>query len=147
MSKTIEDTIDSDHQALFEKLELRYGSASAQAIIDQLEKVKSSGQTPDCLLVKALCDMKELFRGEAQEVAKALRDSRNKWKRHGQNVLPISQPVQEAEFRKIYRLYWISMKLFYPLYDQALTDARQPKFPMRISPQSSGTPLCRAFAA
>ena len=30
----------------------------------------------------------------------------------------------EAEFRHIYRLYWVSMKLFYPLYNRAMADHR-----------------------
>ncbi len=136
----------TDLETLRDELEERYGPAAAQEIVDQIEKAANSGRTPDCLLVKALCDMKVLFRSEAQELAKSLRNQRKASYPDDIKVTPISRPIQEAEFRHIFRLYWISMKLFYPWYDQALADAEKPLFP-KTSPQMSGTPLCLAFAA
>ncbi len=66
--KTINEIHESDHQALFEELEARYGSAVAQGIIDQIRKVEAPDLkgTPDYMAVKACSEMLELFRGEAQ---------------------------------------------------------------------------------
>lgn len=151
MSNTIKKATEEDNQALFDELESRYGSAAAQEIMDQIEKVQNSGKAPDCLLVKALCDMNEMFRGEAQTMAVALRQCRNEWTRHGHNVTPIAKPALEAEFRKIYRLWWIIMKVFHPFYKTALAEAQKPKFPTscpaNFPRQTSGAPLCRALAA
>lgn len=147
MSNTIKNITEKDNQALLEELENRYGAAVAQAIMDQIEKARLTGQAPDCLLVKALCDMNEMFRGEAQAKAVELRQSRNKWARHGENVMPMDKPALEVEFNKIYRLWWITMKVFHPFYKMALAEAQTPKFPTSFPTRPSGTPLCRALAA
>ena len=156
MRNTIEDITRKDRQVLSEELERRYGAGAAQEIMDQLERVRVSGHVPDCLLVKTLCDLNELFRSEAKALAAHVRQCRTRWSCHGNKITPIEQPVLEAEFRKITRLWWVTMKMFYPCYKRALTEAQKPKFPGRFtdtkSPNGSpeqppGTPLCRARAA
>lgn len=147
MSITIEAIENKDSQALLEELEIRYGSAVAQDIMEQIRKANEAGKAPDCLLVKAVCDLNEMFRGEAQAKVVELRQCRSKWARYGEKVTPIAKPALEAEFDKIYRLWWITMKIFHPFYKIALAEAQKPKFPKSFPRQTSGTPQCRALAA
>lgn len=137
---------ERDHEVLFEELEKRYGAAVAQGIIDQIKRVEGGEQVTDYMVVKAFSETMNLFRGEAQGLLHEIRGLRER--RDGTNLRYMEERRLETEFKRIFRLYWISMKLFYPLYGAALTAARQPKFPTReASRQASGDPLCRRLAA
>lgn len=146
MNNTIRLIDDNDIQLLQDELEQRYGPAAAQDIIDQLLKTQRQDDVTSCLLVKALCDMTGLFREEAKETLAAFRASRATPARYGDNVLSLEASRLEQKFRKIYRLYWISMKLYYPLYGTALAEMRLPKFPSPKTPRPSGAPRCRTVA-
>ena len=120
MSKTTEENHQSDNEALFEELSIRYGCAMAQQIIDEINLAKSNTDEPDYMPVKACSELLELFRGEAQELLAQLKAGRDKWGAKGAKISFIEKRKLEADFRHIYRLYWVSMKLFYPLYNEAL---------------------------
>ncbi len=131
--KTISENCENAHQALFDELEARYGSAVAQGIIDQIREVEAPDQSgaPDYMAVKATSEMLELFRGEAQALLKRLKMQPQTWGEPESNITSLEKRKLEKEFKRYYRLYWTSMKLFYPLYEQAMVAARKPKFPRR----------------
>jgi len=110
----------NDMQALFEELEARFGTKKAQEIIDQAKMVRSSQTKPGYMIVKTYSEMLELFRGEAQGILAQLKNGKEKWSGEGSKISFLDKRKLEAEFRRVYRLYWVSMKLFYPSYDQAM---------------------------
>ncbi len=147
MSNTRINTAEEDNQTLFDELEKRYGGAVAQEIIDQIAKTRATRSTPSYMLVKACSEMLELFRDEAKSKLLELRQHKTNWVQYGSNVTPLPNPALEADFRKIYRAYWISMKAFHAFYEQALSEARKPKYSSFSHLQSPDMPLCQAIAA
>lgn len=131
MINTNEEIQQSDDEALFEGLVQRYGCGVAQEIIDQIKKAKSSSDAPDYMVVKAVIDMVELFRGEAQAKAKELRKSRRNLPKRISNVPNLEQCRLEKEFRHIYRLWWATMKLSYPFHRKAMQEAQKPRYGYR----------------
>lgn len=133
MSKTNSKNHENDHQALFDELEKRYGCAMAQGIVDEIKKTEDSDNAgaPDYMLVKACSEMLELFRGEAQTLISQMKMRPRVWSNTETNVTYLDQRRLEKEFKRIFRLYWVSMKLFYPMYDDAMNAARKPKFAHR----------------
>ncbi len=125
MSKTTEENHQSDNEALFEELSIRYGCAMAQQIIDEINLAKENTDEPDYMPVKASSEMLEMFRGEAKAILAQLKAGRDKWRGNGSKISFIEKRKLEAEFRHIYRLYWVSMKQFYPLYDDAMAFYRK----------------------
>ncbi len=120
MNKTTEENQQSDNQALFEELSIRYGCAMAQQIIDEINLAKTNTNEPDYMPVKACSELLELFRGESQELLAQLKAGRGKWDAKGAKISFLEKRKLEADFRRVYRLYWISMKLFYPLHGDAM---------------------------
>lgn len=110
----------NDMEALFKELQTRFGTELAQEIIDQANMVRSGQSKPGYMIVKTYSEILELFRGEAQSVLAQLKHGKAKWQGNGAKISFLEKRKLEAEFRHIYRLYWVSMKLFYPLYDQAM---------------------------
>ncbi len=110
----------NDMQALFAELEARFGTKKAEEIIDQVQMARSGQSKPGYMIVKTYSEMLELFRGEAQSILTQLRHGKEKWSGEGSKISFLDKRKLEAEFRRVYRLYWISMKLFYPMYDQAM---------------------------
>ncbi len=110
----------NDMQALFEELEARFGTKKAQEIIDQAKMARSGQSKPGYMIVKTYSEMLELFRGEALELLTELKHGKEKWSGEGSKISFLDKRKLESEFRRVYRLYWVSMKLFYPSYDQAM---------------------------
>ncbi len=111
-----------DLDALQSELEKRYGAAVAQGIADQIRKTMANEAAPDFMTVKAVSEALELFRGEAQALLRRLKSQPRTWGNSASNITFFDKRKLEAEFRHIYRLYWVSMKLFYPLYARAMAD-------------------------
>lgn len=146
MNNTIENTEHDEKQALMAELEKRYGEAVAQEIIDQIERATAETTVPDYMPFKASTEMLELFRGEAQALSKELKMMRQSRKEG--KIAYICERTLEIEFNRVFRLYWTSMKLHYALYHKVKTAPSKPSYlSSRLSPQTSGTPLCQAFAA
>jgi hypothetical protein len=121
-----------DQNALRDALTKRFGDKIANDVIEQIELIKSSGKTPDYMPVKACSEMMELFRGEAQVIARKLKQDHGQWDDEGANIAHLEKRKLEMEFRHVFRLYWTSMKLFYPLYRRAMADCREKSaFPRR----------------
>ncbi len=82
--------------------------------------------------------MLELFRGEAQGVLAQLKHGKAKRQGNGAKISFLEKRKLEAEFRRVYRLYWVSMKLFYPSYDQAMAAYQKKiKAPFSTAPHST----------
>lgn len=126
MSNTIDNTSNKGgHKALYEELNRRYGRKMASEIMENVIRGLSDDQIPDYMPVKALSEMVELFRGEARVALQKLKDSRECEFEEDSNVEDLEKRKLEMEFRHVYRLYWISMKLFYPLYERAMAGYSQ----------------------
>lgn len=111
-------------QALFNELETRFGTKTAHDIVNAIYQAAENSKTPDFMAVKACSEAVELFRGEAQEVLQRLKTGRGRWIEDNSNISSLEKRKLEMEFKRIYRLYWVSMKLFYPLYNRALSGYR-----------------------
>lgn len=146
MNNTIENTKHDEKQALMAELKKRYGEAVVQEIMGQIERATAETTVPDYMPFKASTEMLELFRGEAQALSKELKMMRQSRKEG--KIAYICERTLEIEFNRVFRLYWTSMKLHYALYHKVKTAPSKPSYlSSRLSPQTSGTPLCQAFAA
>ena len=126
----------NDMQALFKELEIRFGSKKAQEIIDQAKMARSGQSKPGYMIVKTYSEMLEMFRGEAQGLLVQLKDGKEKWSGEGSKISFLDKRKLESEFRRVYRLYWVSMKLFYPSYEQAMA-----AYQKKINAPFSSVPL------
>ena len=99
---------------------------------------RSNQSKPGYMIVKTFSEMLELFRGEAQGILAQLKRDQAKWQESGAKISFLEKRKLEADFRRIYRLYWVSMKLFYPSYNQAMA-AYQKKInaPFSSAPHST----------
>ena len=127
----------SDLIELHDMLKARYGSESAQEIIEAIKATINGGKAPDYMLVKVLSEMVEQFLGEAHALRAELRLLRAKWVDAPTNVIGIKLRCMEADFRQIRRVWWISLKLYQPMYRDALSAAQQSRYPVRVSASGS----------
>ena len=136
MKATTIKNSQNDMQALFEELEARFGTKKAQEIIDQAKMARSGQSKPGYMIVKTYSEMLEMFRGEAQGLLVQLKDGKEKWSGEGSKISFLDKRKLESEFRRVYRLYWVSMKLFYPSYDRAMA-----AYQKKINAPFSSVPL------
>ncbi len=128
---------NSDLKTLHAMLKARYGDKTAQEITKTIKATLNQGKTPDYMLVKALSEMVEQFFGEAVVLRAELRLLRAKWVDAPENVTVIKLRCMEADFRQIRRVWWISLKLYQPMYRDALSAAQQSPYPVRVSASGS----------
>ncbi len=127
----------SDLKTLHAMLKARYGDKTAREITKTIKATLNQGKTPDYMLVKALSEMVEQFFGEAVVLRAELRLLRAKWVDAPENVTVIKLRCMEADFRQIRRVWWISLKLYQPMYRDALSAAQQSPYPVRVSASGS----------
>ena len=131
----------SDLIELHDMLNARYGSDIAQEIIEAIKATINAtineSKTPDYMLVKVLSEMVEQFLGEAHALRAELRQLRTRWVDAPTNVIGIELRCMEADFRQIRRVWWISLKLYQPMYRDALSAAQQSRYPVRVSASGS----------
>lgn len=143
MIKYFDKTNDeSQLNALYDALKQRFGVKIALEIIDAVENTRVCKTAPSYMIVKACSEMLELFRGEAQDQLRALRGYKSTRSALPENITSIEEKKLEADFRCIFRLYWVSMKLFYGFYTEALEAARIPQY--LPSTFTGPTPFARA---
>ena len=118
---------------LHDMLKARYGRDTAQEIVETIKATLKEGKTPEYMLVKVLSEMVEQFLGEAHAMRAELRQLRVKWADTPENVTVIKLRHMEADFRQIRRVWWISLKLFQPMYHDALRAAQESQYPVRVS--------------
>lgn len=105
-------------QALYEQLEVRYGAGLAQEIVDQIKKTEDQDNKPEFMAVKALSEVLEVFRADAQEIIKKLKIERSK---------PLPTEIANLEAKRlqnnlndIFKSYWLVQHSFYQSYNKAL---------------------------
>lgn len=123
MSNTdIKILTETDQRELFEELENRFGHEIATELVESIKQAASNQDTPDYMPVKACSEILETFRSEAQAILRLLKKGSSDWKPAMDGISYLEERKLEIEFRRTYRLYRISMGLFYPLYHRALAD-------------------------
>ena len=124
MSNTVKKNQEISLQALYEELELRYGPAMAQEIIDQVKKTEDQDNKPEYMAVKALSEAVEIFRVDAQGIVKKLKNIKS-------NDLPddianLEEKRLQNELKRIFSCYWIAQHSFYTSYKRAIKGAEVP---------------------
>lgn len=116
---------EMNEQAFYEELELRYGPALAQDIIEQIKKTEDQDNKADYMAVKALSEVLEVFRCDAQEILKQIRTA----KKSGlpAEVANLTEKRLENELKNIFSCYWIAQHAFYTLYAKALKICEVPE--------------------
>ncbi len=125
MSNNIKKDQEMNEQALYEQLEIRYGAALAQEIVDQIKKTDDQDNKPEFMAVKALSEVLELFRGEAQEIVKKLRNERSKV--FPTNITNLEEKRLQSELANIFNCYWLAQHGFYSAYHKALKICEVPE--------------------
>ena len=118
MSNTATKKQKASLEALQAELEVRYGPAIAQEIIDQIKKTDDQDNKPEFMAVKALSEALEIFRGEAQEIIKKLKIERSKG--FGENVKSLEMKRLQDELKTILNFYWVVQHVFYKSYQKAM---------------------------
>ena len=115
---------ERDLASLRKELSRRYGDVAADEIIASIARGESGQTAPHCLITKACGDMLDVFRRDARTLLRQLKAERKKIAPENEKVSDLGVRRLEQEFRHIYRVYWISMKLFYPAYHRAMDSYR-----------------------
>ncbi len=118
MSNTDKKNQEMSLQALYEQLEVRYGAGLAQEIVDQIKKTEDQDNKPEFMAVKALSEVLEVFRADAQEIVKKLKIERSK---------PLPSEIANLEAKRlqndlnnIFDCYWLVQHGFYKAYNRAM---------------------------
>lgn len=118
-----------DYQALQDELELRYGAAMAQEIIDEIRKVEDPDFLPDYITVKAASEVLEFFRAKTKEKLGilTLRRMAGVWTAPG--IIDLDDKRMEKEVATFFGLYFQAQHIFYRLYARAMSQytANAPK--------------------
>ena len=113
---------NSDLTQLQADLELQYGPAVAQDIVDRLRQSGDAAKTPDYMDVKAMSEMQEKFRAQAMMAIWRLKE----WRRARRDNVPCQNLIdlegvfltrQCADAVKLYRL---ATKTYHAMYREAL---------------------------
>ena len=124
MSNTVKKNQETSLQALYEELELRYGPAMAQEIIDQVKKTEDQDNKPEYMAVKALSEAVEIFRADAQEIVKKLRNIKSD--ELPADIASLEEKRLQDELKRIFNCYWIAQHSFYTLYKRAISGCEVP---------------------
>jgi len=125
MSNTDNKNQETSLEALYEQLEVRYGAGLAQEIVDQIKKTEDQDNKPEFMAVKALSEVLELFRGEAQEIAKNLKNERSKTL--PTKVTSLEDKRLQNELTTLLKSYWLVQHGFYKAYNKALKICEVPE--------------------
>lgn len=125
MSNTTKEEQEMREQALYEELEIRYGAALAQEIIDQIKKTDDQDDKPDYMAVKAMSEVLEVFRADAQKIVKKLRNLQ--LSSLPEKVVSLEQKRLQNELKQIFNCYWVVQHSFYTLYNRALKISEVPE--------------------
>lgn len=118
MSNTDKNNQEMSQQALYEELEVRYGAALAQEIVDQIEKAEDQDNKPEFMTVKALSEILEVLRAEAKKIAKKLKNER--LNTMSSEVTNLQEKRMQKELNNIFACYWQVQQGFYKSYNSAL---------------------------
>ncbi len=112
-------------QALYEQLEVRYGAGLAQEIVDQIKKTEDQDNKPEFMAVKALSEVLEVFRSDAQEIVKKLKIERSK--PLPTEIANLDAKRLQNDLNNIFECYWLVQHSFYKSYNKALKICEVPE--------------------
>lgn len=107
------------YQALQDELELRYGPALAQDIVDQIKKAEEPAFVPGYVGVKAASEVLELFRREAKGAVHDLKEYRLSAAPDITDVLDLESARRHQQCKRALDLYFLAQSGFYRLYHKA----------------------------
>lgn len=125
MSNTDKKSQEMSQQALYEQLEVRYGAGLAQEIVDQIKKTEDQDNKPEFMAVKALSEVLEMFRAEAQDIVKKLKVERSK--SFSVEVANLDAKRLQNDLNNIFECYWLVQHSFYKAYNKALKICEVPE--------------------
>ena len=112
-------------EALYEQLEVRYGAPLAQEIVDQIKKTEDQDNKPEFMAVKAISEVLEVFRADAQEIVKKLKIERSK--AFLADIANLDEKRLQKELNSIFKSYWLVQQSFYKSYNKALKICKVPE--------------------
>jgi hypothetical protein len=124
MTKTIKK---QDYQALYEELEAKYGPALAQEIIDQIRKVEDEAYLPDYMPMKALSEVTEEYRSEAQSLLKQIKGRRTRVRAEGKGIAYLDEKRLQNDFVKKWGIYRLTQNTYFTLYHRVMRVLECPK--------------------
>ena len=125
MSNTDKKNQETSLQALYEQLEVRYGAGLAQEIVDQIKKTEDQDNKPEFMAVKALSEVLEVFRADAQEIVKKLKAERSRGL--SVDIANLDEKRLQKELSSIFKSYWLVQHSFYKSYNKALKICEVPE--------------------
>jgi hypothetical protein len=136
MSNIIKKDQEESYIALYEELEVRYGAAVAQEIVDQIKKADDQSHNPDFMPVKAVSEVLELFHAETREIVKKLKEARN----DNGNLYDLETIRLQKRLKTTFGHYWQAQQSFYKLYKKAIKGCEVKK-PYRYDRYTSPTKM------
>jgi hypothetical protein len=125
MSNTFKKNQEASLHALYEQLEVRYGAGLAQEIVDQIKKTEDQDNKPEFMAVKAISEVLELFRADAQEIVKKLKIERSKG--YSADIVNLDEKRLQNDLNNIFKSYWLVQHGFYQSYNKALKICEVPE--------------------
>lgn len=128
MSKTEYKYDENSLLALYEELEVRFGPALAQSIVDEIKKVNEGDQDndQDYMAIKALSEVVELFRREAKHALKTLKAAKGCSKNLPEDIPSLAGERARRDLERKLACYHVAQKGFYTLYRRALKNMEFP---------------------
>ena len=125
MSNTIKQDQEQGYIALYEELEVRYGAALAQEIVDQIKKADEQDNQPEFMAVKAISEALEVFRADTKEIVKKLRNEQNKG--FSGDIANLDAKRLQNDLNRLLECYWLSQQAFYKMYRKAMKICEVPE--------------------
>lgn len=129
MSNTLKEKQKNSLLALYGELEVRFGPALAQSIVDEIKKVNEGNQDndhQDYMAVKALSEVVELFRRETRNALKAFKATQDQMNGLPENIPSLAGERARRDLERKLACYYIAQKAFYTLYRRALKEMEYP---------------------
>lgn len=117
----IETKQNSEIAALHAELELKYGPAVAQGLVDDLAR-RQTGRAPQYMDVKALSELQERFRAQAMVAVWRLKEWRrgNKARGFEQNLIQLEGALLRRQCEDAVRLYRQATKSYFAMHRAAM---------------------------
>ena len=125
MSNTIKQDQEQGYIALYEELEVRYGAALAQEIVDQIKKADEQDNQPEFMAVKAISEALEVFRADTKEIVKKLRNEQNR--AFSGDIANLDAKRLQNDLNRLLECYWLSQQAFYKMYRKAMKICEVPE--------------------
>jgi len=118
----IENKDNLDLKKLQEELELQYGPAAAQGIVDQISRTRKPAAAPDYMDVKAMSELQERFRAQAMMAIWRLKEWRKAQTRKifQTNLIVLEGAYLRRQCEDAIKLYRLANKSYFAMYREAM---------------------------